>query len=185
MNEIKIADRYARALFDLALEKDMLEKIRTDIALVRKVCQENRDFINFLHSPVIKESKKIAVIRELFGKKVQEIMLGFMIIITRNRRESLLPVIARRFVEIYKTNKNIITVDLTTAVGISDEFRKRIVRLIEKATQSEVDLQYKIDESIIGGFVVTFMDKQYDASILRQIQNLRQEFNINLYIKGF
>lgn len=185
MNEIKLADRYAKALFDLALEKDMLEKIRTDVALVSEVCRSNKEFIFFLRSPVIKESKKTAVIRALFDKKIEKMMLDFLVIITRNRRERLIPVIAGQFIEIYKTHKNIITAELTTAVSITDDLRKKIVDLIQKATHSEVDLLIKVDETIIGGFVVTFKDKQYDASILRQIQNLRQEFNINLYIKGF
>jgi F-type H+-transporting ATPase subunit delta len=185
MNEIKIADRYARALFDLALEKEMLEIIRVDMAIVGNVCITNKDFVLFLKSPVIKETKKIAILKSLFENKIQETLLNFLIIITRNRRESLIPVIARQFVEIYKEHKNIITAELTTAVDLSDELRERIIMMIKMATKSEVDLQLKKDESIIGGFIVTFGDKQIDASIQRKIQNLKQEFNINLYIKGY
>ncbi|MBM3437468.1 MAG: ATP synthase F1 subunit delta [Bacteroidetes bacterium] len=185
MNEIKIADRYARALFDLALEKNILEKIYSDVLTVAEICRTNKDFILFLKTPVIKESKKVSVIQAIFENKLQEVMLAFLAIITRNRRESQIPVIARQFIEIYKSHKNIITAELTTAATLPEDLRKKIISIIKNATQCEVDLQQKTDESIIGGFVLSFKDKQYDASILRQIQNLRQEFNINLYIKGY
>ena len=50
---------------------------------------------------------------------------------------------------------------------------------------AEIDLTEEIDEELIGGFIVSTEDRQYDASVLRQIQNLNKEFDINLYIKGF
>ena len=62
---------------------------------------------------------------------------------------------------------------------------QRILTLLEKRASAQIDLKEKIDEDIIGGFVLSYEDKQYDASILRQIKNLRREFDINLYIKGF
>jgi F-type H+-transporting ATPase subunit delta len=86
---------------------------------------------------------------------------------------------------VYKSFKNIVTAEVTTAATLTDELRTQIISIIQKATHAQIDLEQKIDESIIGGFILTFKDRQYDASILRQIQNLRQEFNINLYVKGY
>lgn len=185
MNELKIAGRYAKALFDFAKEKNIIESVKTDIMIISDVCRMSRDFILFLRTPVIKESKKVAVIRALFEGKIQETMLIFLNTITKNRRENLIPVIAKEFIEIYKAHKNIITAEITTATNLSNEVRDKIVGIIKKATRSEVELIHKTDDSIIGGFILAFKDKQYDASLLRQIQNLRQEFNINLYVKGF
>ena len=52
-------------------------------------------------------------------------------------------------------------------------------------SDSTIELTEELDEKLIGGFVLSFDDKQLDASILRQIKNLKKEFDINLYIKGF
>ena len=68
---------------------------------------------------------------------------------------------------------------------MDESIRTKILTLLEKRANAEVDLKEKIDEEIIGGFVLSYEDKQYDASILRQIKNLRREFDINLYVKGF
>jgi F-type H+-transporting ATPase subunit delta len=185
MNETKIANRYAKALFDLALEMGLVEKVRVDAQLLHEVCNSNKDFVFMLRSPVIKADKKISVIKEIFGKHLQVITLNFMTIITRNRREQLIPEIFVQLIEIYKIYKNIITVEITTAVQIDEVLSSEILTLLEKRADATVELKEKVNEEIIGGFVLAYDDKQYDASILRQIKNLRREFDINLYIKGF
>jgi F-type H+-transporting ATPase subunit delta len=185
MNEAKIAGRYAKALFDLTLELDLVEKVKADAIQIHELCVASRDFITMLRSPVIRADKKSLVIKEIFKQHIQEITLNFILIITRNRRERMIPEIFLQFIELYKIYKNIITVEITTAYQMDESIRTKILTLLEKRANAEVDLKEKIDEEIIGGFVLSYEDKQYDASILRQIKNLRREFDINLYVKGF
>ncbi len=185
MNELKIANRYARALFDLSLELNNLEKVRKDIDLIHNVCLASKDFTVMLRSPVIRADKKSLVIDEIFRKKIEEVTLNFLLIITRNKREILIPEIAIQFIEIYKVHHNIITVNITTAVQLDEGIKTKILTLLEKRANAKIELNEKLDEELIGGFVLSYEDKQYDASILRQIKNLRREFDINLYIKGF
>lgn len=185
MNETKIAHRYAKALFDLSLEMNNMEKVRQDEDLILDVCKANKDFVFMLRSPVVRADKKMVVLKEIFQNHLQEITLNFLMIITRNRREKLVPEIANQFIEIYKIYKNIITVEITTATQIDEALRTNILTLLEKRAQAEIDLKEKVDEDIIGGFILSYEDKQYDSSILKQIKNLRREFDINLYVKGF
>jgi F-type H+-transporting ATPase subunit delta len=153
--------------------------------LLHEVCNSNKDFVFMLRSPVIRVDKKSLVIREIFSKHLQEISLNFLMIITRNKRERLIPEIFTQFIEIYKVHKNIISVEITTVMKIDEALRTKILSLLEKRANATIDLTEKLDEEIIGGFVIAYEDKQYDASILKQIKNLRQEFDINLYKKGF
>lgn len=185
MNETKIAHRYAKALFDLSLEMNKMENVSLDVNLIQDVCNTNKDFVFMLRSPVVRADKKMIVLKEIFKSHLQEITLNFLMIITKNRREKLVPEIATQFIEIYKLYKNIITVEITTATQIDEALRMKILTLLEKRAQAEIDLKEKVDEEIIGGFVLSYEDKQYDSSILKQIKNLRREFDINLYKKGF
>ena len=185
MNETKIANRYAKALFDLALELGQVEKVREDAQLIKGVCHTNKDFVFMLRSPVIRADKKILVLKEIFKQHLLEITLNFLLIITRNRRERLIPEIFTEFIEIYKVHKNIISVEITTVTHIDEALREKILLLLEKRANATIDLTEKLDEDIMGGFVLSWEDKQYDASVLKQIKNLRQEFDINLYKKGF
>lgn len=180
-----IAQRYAKAVFDLALEMNQVEEVRQDMELLISVCTENKDFMQLLKSPVIKSDKKVKIIQALFKDKVSDISLRFMLIITRKRREKFIQDIAGEFVETYKKFKNIFTIHFASASKISDELRERVIALMEEQTQGSIDLKEEVKEELIGGFVLSYDDYKYDASIAYQLRKLKKNAaEINLYIRG-
>jgi len=185
MKEKKVANRYAKALFDLSIELKQLEQVWNDMELLLRVCNENREFVLVLKSPVIKEVKKLSILKDIFEKNMNDLTFKFLKVITRNRREEIIPEIAEQFIVVYKEYKNILPAILTSAVQLDAATRDKIVTLLGERANATVELTEQVDERIIGGFILEFEDKQYDASVLRKIKNLGKEFDINLYIKGF
>jgi F-type H+-transporting ATPase subunit delta len=185
MKEIRVANRYAKALLELAIELNVLQQIKADAELVSTVCRQNRDFVLMLKSPVIKEKKKLSVVKEIFKDKLNQLFFQFLVIITRNRREDLIPEISNQFIVLYKKYKNILPANLSTSVEVDNETRQKLINLLHKHTKSEIELTEEVKKELIGGFILSFEDKQYDASIQRKIKNLKKEFEINLYVKGF
>lgn len=181
MRETRIGNRYAKALFELALEQNMLDNVKKDIELINKVIRESKDFRMMLKSPIIHSDKKELVIRSVFGEKIETLTLHFLLLITRKRRENYIEPITREFITLYKEYKNIVTTWLQTAVKIDSRIRQEIVELIAKQTGGEVELNEEIKKDLIGGFVLKYQDYQYDASIARQLADLRKDFNVNLY----
>jgi F-type H+-transporting ATPase subunit delta len=180
-----ISQRYAKALFDLALEFKELEKIKEDMLLVGSVTDENPEFRRLLSSPVIPQGKKAAIIRGIFNKKVEKLTFRFLELVVRKEREVFLKNIADNFISLYKKYKNIITVKLITAQPVDDHIRKEILDILEETTHKNVELLEDTDKKLIGGFVLTMDDKKYDASIRQQINRLQKEFERNPYVKGF
>ena len=88
MKETRVANRYAKALFDLSIELKQLELIRADMELLHTVCEQNREFLLMLKSPVIKESKKQAILTGIFAGKINDLTFKFLKVITHNRREA-------------------------------------------------------------------------------------------------
>ena len=185
MREVRVANRYAKALFDLAIEKNLVEPVKDDAILIQDVCLRNRELVLLLRSPVIKDTKKVAILKGIFEKKLHDLTFKFLVIIVKNGREYMIPEIAIQIIKIYKKYKNIITANLTTAAKIDDNTRQKIITLLEEQVNAEIELNEDLNEELIGGFVLSFDYMQYDASILRQIKNLHRDFDINLYIKGF
>jgi F-type H+-transporting ATPase subunit delta len=185
MRETRVANRYANALFEFAIEMKMLEEIRSDMELLLTVCRENREFLLMLKSPVIKEAKKQSILKSIFEGKINDLTFKFLKVITHNRREEVIMEISEQFIKIYKEFMNILPTTLTSAVKLDAGTRDKIVTLLGDRTNTEIELSEQIREEIIGGFILEFEDKQYDASVLRKIKNLRKEFDVNLYIKGF
>lgn len=180
-----LATRYAKSLLDLSLEKGQLENVYNDMLLVQNVCRSNHDFVIFLNSPIIKTDKKNEVFQNIFKGKVSELSLSFMEILTRKRRESYIDDIADAFIQQYKTHKKILTAVITTASGIDDQTRKKVMELVKANAQGEVELVEKVDKSLIGGFVIRIDDKQVDASVFKKLSELRKSFSENPFIKEF
>lgn len=182
----RVSERYAKALVDLSLERGQLEKVYEDIQGFISVAK-NREFANMLQSPIVKSDKKQSIFNAIFGDKVEATTKAFFDIIIKKGREAELTNIATSFVEQYKQIKNISTITLTTATTASDKMIAAIKAKLEASEEinGTVDLQTAVDEELVGGFVLKFGDKLYDASVASQLKQLKKEFSKNAYIKNF
>lgn len=174
MNESAIAVRYAKALFLLALEKDILEQVWEDMNLVQQALNENNRFELYLDSPVIKPSQKRELIKQVFKIQIHEISFNFLDVLIQNKRESYLQAIFRRFQSDYRDYKGIKTAVITTAVILDKSISDKIQKLISNSFQTEVDLKVNLNSDIIGGFVLRVGDQQYDASIATSLKRMRR-----------
>jgi F-type H+-transporting ATPase subunit delta len=183
MKSTKIEYRYARALFELALEQKSLERVNEDLQLVANTTTASRDLRHMLQSPVIKKEKKSAIIRSIFGSRISKLTLDFLLLLNDKRRENNIAGICINFLDIYKDHAGIATITVTSAVPVPETTKKRLKEVLEAKTGKIVEFIEKIDTSLIGGVVIQHKSWKYDASLRRQIENLRREFEINLYIK--
>jgi len=171
----RIAQRYAKAIFDLAIEQQVLENIKDDMAYLSSLSKV-KEFYTMLVSPVIPLHKKQAVCEEILNKNVHKMAAAFVTLIIRKKRSYALPAIAEEFVELYNNYKKILPVKIYTAIPMDKKIREQIIEKIKKQTSSnQVTLNEDVDEALIGGFVLRYKDKLYDASIRRQLSELRKE----------
>jgi len=185
MEGTRVASRYAKSFIDLSIEQGALEKAIADMKHIISICKSNPDFVIFLKSPVIKTDKKQAVLKEIFGGKLDKVTFAYIMLITNKKREKYLPEIAAEFLNQYNVKKHILKAVITTASGIDDVTRKKIMELVKDVNTSEVLIEEKINKEIIGGFIIRVGDKQVDASIVRKLNNLRRSFKENPFIKEF
>ncbi len=186
MNVSLVAERYAKALFELALEKSVETEIYHDSLLIIKACAESKELRLLLKSPIINSGKKLTILNEIFSKSIHPITMTYLLIMVRKNRESFIPAIAVQLVELHQAYRNILTVNFKSPVFPDAETRQQVISLMEKYTKADIDLKTEIDESLVGGFVLKWKDLQYDASIRREIDDIRNAITkINLYKKGF
>ncbi|BAV09158.1 ATP synthase F1 subcomplex delta subunit [Filimonas lacunae] len=178
----RLAGRYAKSLVDLATEKGQLEVVYKDMQYLQAVCKSSREFVNLLRSPIIKADKKTAIIEAVTKGNVSELTNAFFKLLVNKGREYDLPEIADTFIDQYYALNNISKVKLTTAVAISDEVKNAIAAKV-KADQGlqNVDLETVVDESLIGGFTLEFNNRLLDASVLRDLNDIKKQFSVNLF----
>jgi F-type H+-transporting ATPase subunit delta len=177
-----LAKRYAQALFDLAIENNILEEVEKDILLVKSVLDESRELRKVLANPVLDDHKKIKVLDSIFDNKTQLLTQKFLRLITRKGREGVIVHICKAFDEIYKVYKNIMPVKLTTATEIDEKVKNDILDKLAEITAKKLEVTEIVDTELIGGFKLDFEDYQYNNSVKVQLQRLAKVFAENLYI---
>jgi F-type H+-transporting ATPase subunit delta len=181
MKHGRIAGRYAKALFDLAGEQNLLEAVHNDMLTIKSICEGSSDFRHLLDSPIISQGKKLAVFKAVFFNNVNMISYRFLEIIIRKRREVLVAEIAQEFSNLYNDFLNIKTVALKTAKKPSDALVAQLKNILKEKLKANIELVETINPNLVGGFVLSYEDRQYDASIRRNINRLKKEYNINIY----
>lgn len=175
MNESLISARYAKAFFETAKEKKLIEVFKTDIQLVLDVCLKSTDFNLLLESPVVKTSKKEELLSSIFEGKINKLTMNFLLLIVKNKREIHIPGISRNFLALARKDQNIKSATLITATKMTAETLAEIGKILEKQLKAKVELSSQVDAEIIGGLVLRIDDKQYDASVATQISKIKQK----------
>lgn len=181
----RIAGRYAKALFELAEEQNILDAVHKDMVAIKNICESNRDFKHLLESPIISQAKKTAVFKAVFFDNVNLMSYRFLEIIIKKRREVLVAEIAQEFINLYNDFLNIKTVVLKTAKKANDTLVVQLKNILKEQLKANIEMVEAVNPNLVGGFVLTYDDKQYDASIRRNINRLKKEYNINIYESKF
>jgi F-type H+-transporting ATPase subunit delta len=177
MSEIKAASRYAKSLIDLSIELNALEDMKNDMVLIEQVIRKNSVLEAVLSNPIIPLSKKAGILTTIFGAQVHQATQSFLKLIVSKGRSAILFETSKQFVLQYNQIKGIVAANVVSAVELTDANRAEIVALVKAQVGAQaVILNEKIDTKLIGGFVLTVGDKQFDASISNSLNKLRKEF---------
>lgn len=179
MNESRAAVRYAKATLDFAVEKKAAEAVEKDMRTIAASIDENTELQNLLGSPVIKGAVKKGALNKIF-KGSNQITLGLINTLTDNKRIGLLQEVAYKYIILHEQLKGEDVAYVTTAVPLTAALEKKVLAEVAKITGNKVTIQNKVDENILGGFVLRVGDLQYDASVANKLNNLKREFTNSL-----
>lgn len=184
MSSFRLASRYAKSLLQLAEEKGQLEAVKNDIELLNEAFSASRELRVMLKSPIINTDKKQVVLSKVFGGKLNDITDKFITLLTNKGREAFLGEVAEAFIIQYNALNKITKVKIATATATEQAALDKIVEgLKKKENLSQVQLEHAVDTSLIGGFVITYGDKQIDASVKASLEKLRTVVADDSYIK--
>ena len=179
MSQQRIASRYAQSLLDLARERGELELVFTDATELRNTLANSRELRVAMGSPVVPNDKKLQILKALFPKMNSVVWNEFLNLIVRKGRASNLQAIAESLIAQYKTHKNILSAEVTTAVPLTGALRSEVKQTLARMTSGEVEILEKVDPQLIGGYIIRLNDRQIDASVARQLADLKREFSKN------
>jgi len=175
MNPI-ISNRYAKALFLLAKKDSLLNEINNEAQSLIDFFSSHNDARLLLINPVISKEKKLNVFQKSFNGKLSSLMLSFVKLVIERGRYRNLNNMLEQYIEIYKKEKNIISLELVTSKNISDSLKKKIHQKL--GSQENVIFKETVDPKILGGILIRLNDLQYDATVKNKLNNVRKAFKI-------
>lgn len=177
MAEQRISRRYAKALYNAAVEANTVDKVNEDLKLVGESIESTRELEIYLKSPLIKSLDKKKALDEIFSGKVTDLTKDFLILLSHKGREALIPSIVEQYIKIFNDRNDILPVHITTAIEVSEDIKQSILAEIKERTGMTLSGSFEVDPAIKGGVVITMDDMVIDASLRNKLNDLYQRLS--------
>jgi F-type H+-transporting ATPase subunit delta len=169
-----LAERYAKALFELADERKALDEVANDLRQLRSLLDESADLRRLIRSPVlsrVEQGKAVAAVAERAG--FSTIARNFLGVAARNRRLFLVPGVIAAYLQELAARRGEVTAEVTAARPLSPAQTEAVNEQLRKAVGRKVAVDLRIDPSLIGGLVVKVGSRMVDASLKSKLARLQ------------
>jgi len=167
-----LARRYARALYELALERNCLDIVAKEIESFSILLNRNARLRAYLFSPQVEKRRKMGIMDELTKTRFSSLMHNFLALLVRKGRQGFINEIAFEFGRLLDKKRKRIRATITTVISLSSGSIEKLKQTLAQALNAEVVLESKVDPSILGGLIVNLDGKVVDGSIRHQLQRL-------------
>ncbi len=173
-----VSKTYGDALFELAVEENCVDSISEEVIAVEEALKTNPDLFKLLNHPKIDKLEKINIVKEVFNEKVSDNLVGFLTIMVEKERQNQIIETLEYFILKVKEFKNIGVVSVTTPMELTQEQKTQLVnKLLDTTKYVKLEVDYAIDESLIGGMVIRIGDRVVDSSIKTKLSELTKDLS--------
>ena len=170
---ITSADRYSLALYELASENNVLSHVEDQSLSILNLISSSRDFSNLIKDPTNSQDNLIKVINSIsIDNKFENLLKNFLIFLITKRRFFYVEKILKSFIEICSQKRGELKAELKSAKELSGDEISKITDELQKNFSSKIKLNYKHDESLIGGLVLQIGSTMVDTSIKNKLQSI-------------
>ncbi|MEG0069750.1 ATP synthase F1 subunit delta [Cetobacterium sp.] len=169
----QIGKRYAEAIYSVAEEKNEVKSVYEVLNSVMELYKNDVDFRNFITHPLIKENEKKETLKKIFSDSDEGIEVLFYIL-EKGRIAQIREIVAE-YVKIDYLKNQILDVEATFAVELTNEQKEKLSKNLEIKTGKKIKLVVNVDKTLIGGGIIKIGDEITDGSIRRQLETLTQK----------
>ena len=170
---ITSAGRYSLALYELAREGDCLEQVEDQSSSILNLISSNQDFANLIKDPTSNQDDLLNVINNISeDNKFETLLKNFLSFLITKRRFFYVEKILKNFIEICSKKRGELKAELKSAKKLTSDEITKITDELTQNFSSKIKLNYKHDESLIGGLVVQVGSTMVDTSIKNKLQQI-------------
>lgn len=172
----RAANRYAKAILDLAGSKNVTNEVADDMSLIAETISGNAELQGFIQSPTVSNEVKHSALLEVFAS-VGDVVKNLFRLLFENKRFEILGEVSSEFGRLFEELNGIEKATVTTAIPMDDDLKGKVLSTILGFSNKKVLIENIVDPSIIGGFIIRMGDNQYNASIANRLTVLKREFS--------
>ena len=169
-----LTGRYAWALFQLADETDVLDKVAEDLAAIANLIDANKDLARLVRSPVVSRIEQGAAMMAILKKAgAFDLTKNFIGLVASNRRLFALTGIISDYLQILAEHRGQVNAEVTSAQTLSERQMKQLLNVFKSSLGEKVKLTTKVDPDLLGGLVVQIGSRMVDSSLRNKLQKMR------------
>jgi len=169
-----VADRYALALFELAQEANAVDAVKADLERFDALVAESADLTRLVRSPVFSADEQLQALSAVLDRAgIGGLAARFLKLVTANRRLFAIRDMVRAFRNLVARHRGEATALVTVAEALKDEHLVALRAALKAVSGKDVDVNVKIDPTIIGGLVVKLGSRMVDSSLRTKLNAIR------------
>lgn len=169
-----VARRYARALFDLALDRGQVDQLDNELGMVVSMIEENRQLRAIMDDVLITPAAKSGLLEKLFSGKVSPLVMNFLLLVVRKRREAYFPEMYRAYLDLANEARGVVEVEVRSAVALPAETLTTLEGKLVAKLGKRVKFQTQVVPELLGGLVVRVGDELMDGSVKTRLRRMRE-----------
>ena len=167
------AGRYALALYELAEDSNIVDKVSEELLVLKNVIDKSKDFVKLIKNPVFgRDDQANGVLAVAINYELSKTLKNFLGLLAQNRRLFALPEIINSFEKIYSLRNGQLTVEVTSAINLTETQQQLLTETLEKSLGSKIDMITNTDPDMLGGLTVSMGSRMFDSSVKSKIKRL-------------
>lgn len=176
MSQAPVADRYARAIFELGVETGQLAAITEQVRRFSSVYAGSPELRAVLDNPVIEAEKREAVLNDVAVRlSLSGNALNLIRLLSSRKKLRVVPDIARRLDRLSDEKAGVVRATVTSAKAMPESFYQKLTSELEAATSRKIVLERREDASLIAGFVTRIGDNTIDGSVRGRLNEIERQ----------
>lgn len=169
-----ITERYAGALFELALSEKKLDAVEKDLGRFDALLNGSEDLMRMVRSPVFSAGEQLKAVDAILSKaKISGLTGNFIRVVARNRRLFTMPQMLSAFRKLLAEHRGEASAEVTVAHPLSAAHKKELAAALKSIAGKSVSINEAVDPSILGGMIVKIGSRQIDTSLKTKLSSLK------------
>lgn len=173
MQNAAVARRYARALYELALDKGQVEQVGRELELVVRTLDANRDLRALWEHAEVSARVKLSLVEQTFAGKISDLVKNFVSIVATKRREAHLGAIAQEYTALADEALNRVEVEVRSAAPLSPDTLAQLQNRLGTRLGKQIKFVTTVDKDLMGGLVVRVGDVLMDGSVRTRLKRIK------------